>query len=327
MSEITISGKRWKHLDKPAFGMMNQISELVRFVEGTNVDRVPDLQGGSTIVIGSDYSGEHSTSDYEVLSLVLTDIENAGLWAIARRHVRESFLKDNRRFAFKNLNDQTLFRALPSFLYAADLMPGLLVTVLTHKEISSLFKLAGRIESSDPEIAAFPGWKPQVMERLLRVVHFISLFLSGLSRASQDVLWVTDEDAIAPNESKHRQLVEILGRVCSHYLAHTLGHIRVATTASDIGKRDVEDLVALPDLAAGALADVITRYSRTGTLVGAGLVVPIPDGCRPKTLHIMDWLSNSTGFLKKLCFAIDPIRNSTALSIRLLHFHGSRVRS
>jgi hypothetical protein len=116
-----------------------------------------------------------------------------------------------------------------------------------------MLKLVGRISASDPELSKFPGWKPAIMERLLRVVHFISLFVSGLSRSSQDVLWITDEDAIAPNERKHGELTRIFGQICSQYLAHDLGHIRVSTTASDTGKRDVENFVALPDFAAGAL--------------------------------------------------------------------------
>ena len=313
----------WKHLDNPAFGLMNQISELVHSLDVRQADRLPDLRRGSTILIGSDYSGDHAASEYQVLSFVLADIEHSVGWTRKRRRIRASLPDDGRRFAFKNLSERSLARALPDFVAAADQIPGLLVTVLTHKAVDSLFKLTGRIEPSDREISEFPGWKPKVMERLLRVVHFISLFVSGLSRPSQDVLWVTDEDAIVPNEAKHRELVTIFGRVCSHYLAHTLRHMRVATTASDSGKRDVEDFVSLSDLACGALAEVATRYRRTGTLVGGGVVTPVPRGLSSKTLHVMNWLSDDRHALKKLFLAIDPFDDSTALTVRLLNFHGS----
>jgi hypothetical protein len=319
--------QHWKHLDKPEFGLVNQVSALVHSIDLADFRRLPNLHRGSNILIGSDYGGDHRASDYEVLSFILADIEQSKRWDLERRQVRSSLLKDGRRFAFKNLRDRNLSRALPRFICAADHISGLLVGILTHKNIGSLFKLTGRIMASDPEISGFPGWKPVIMERLLRVVHFISLFLAGLSRFSQDVLWITDEDAIAPNESKHLELVTIFGRVCSHYLAHNLGHIRVGTTASDTGSRDVEDFVALPDLAAEALAEVVTLYARTQTSIIAGVSAPIPAGCTQKTLQLMNWLSNSSTRLKKLFFAIDPIHNSTALTVRLLNFHSSKTES
>lgn len=316
--------QRWIHLNKPAFGLINQVSELVQSLDEKDGNRLPDLRRGTRIIIGSDFSGEQSASEYEVMGLLFADIENAGRWAKSRLAVRSLLPNDGRRFAFKNLSEGSLSRALPSFVAAADQIPGLLVTILTHKSIPSLFKLTGRIQSSDEAISAFPGWKPRVMERLLRVVHFISLFLAGLSRPLHDVLWVTDEDAIVANVAKHRELVTMFGRVCSHYLPHTLREVRIATTASDTGKRDVEDFVAIPDLACGALAEVLTAYRRSNTLLGAELIAQVPSGLAPKTIDIMNWLAGDGGDLKKITFAIDPVPNSTALTVRLLHFHGSQ---
>jgi hypothetical protein len=303
--------------------MMNQLSELIQCVDLSDFDQLPDLRRGSIILIGSDYGGHHTSSDYEVLSFLLADIQHSSEWAIKRRRVRSELPNDGRRFAFKSLGDKALSRVLPQFLAAGDLIPGLLVSVLVHKHIASLFKLVGRIAESDPEISEFPGWKPKVMERLLRVAHFASLFIAGLSRANQDVLWITDEDAIAPNETKHQQLVTIFGRICSHYLSHNLSRIRVATTASDTGKRDVEDFVALSDLAAGALAEIVTLHARNGTLGFAGITVPVPDGCSYKTINIMNWLSDHRPALKKLSFSVDSIPDSKALTLRLLTFTGS----
>lgn len=119
---------------------MNQNSELIQCIDLSKFDGLPDLHQGSTILVGSDYGGHHASSDYEVLSFIIADIESSSAWAYERHRVRLTLPNDGRRFAFKSLGDQTLSRALPQFLAAGDLIPGLLFTVLVHKRILSLFK-------------------------------------------------------------------------------------------------------------------------------------------------------------------------------------------
>jgi hypothetical protein len=321
---LQLNAKRWRPLNKPQFGIVNQISNLVTSIDDEGGERLPDFRLGTTILVGSDYSSENATSDYEVTTFVFADIENGRRWETMRQLVRRS-LPDDRRFAFKNLGDRQLSAALGPFVSAADEMPGLVVTVLIHKRIQSLFKLTGKIRETDVEISAFPGWKPKVMERLLRVAHLVSLFLAGLSRPLQKVIWVTDQDAIVANEAKHRDFVTMVGRIASHYLPHNLLSLRVATTASDSGKRDVEDFVAIADLACGAFAEVLTGFSRDGVQLNSTIIVPPPAHLSPKTVQLMNWLSDDRRPLKKICFAINPIPKSTALSVQLLRFHGMTV--
>lgn len=312
----------WKHLDKPDFGLINKLSELVRDVDILEIDGLPNLRKGSTILIGSDYSGGHRSSEYEVLVFLFADIEGSRRWMIERSRLRYNFLSDGRRFSFKSLKDRTLMNALPHFLEASSYINGLLVGILTHKSIDSLFKKTGRITQLDPEIRGYPDWKPKVIEKLLRIVNFISLFIAGLSKPMQDVLWITDEDEIAPNKDRHYELVDIFGKICSHYLSHSLRHLRIATTASDTGKRDVEDFVSIADIAAGAISEVVSRHKRDGLIPSPNVIIPVIQGFNQKTIEIMNWLSNHKIPLKKLFFSIEPIPESTSLRVRLLHFVG-----
>jgi hypothetical protein len=106
----------------------------------------------------------------------------------ARRSLREDLLSDGRRFSYKSLNDRKRAAASCRFLEATDSIPGLAVVILVEKTIAFLFKSSGHIESSDPEIKLLPHWSPRVVERLLRVCHFVAFFLADLSREHQDIL-------------------------------------------------------------------------------------------------------------------------------------------
>jgi hypothetical protein len=100
-------------------------------------------------------------------------------------------------------------------------------------------------------------WKPNVQERLLRVLHLSAFLLSGLSVPGQDVLWIIDEDDIAANVTKLTDLTELFARALSSYSSHTLGHIRCGTTATaDDGGLALEDLTAIADLTTGALGEL-----------------------------------------------------------------------
>jgi hypothetical protein len=63
----------------------------------------------------------------------------------------------------------------------------------------------------------------------MRVVSLLGLLIAGFSAPGQDVLWATDEDAIAANAYRVRLLVDALALVSSNLLDHDLRHLRVAT--------------------------------------------------------------------------------------------------
>src|SRR5690606_15885909 len=88
-----------------------------------------------------------------------------------------------------------------------------------------------------------------------------SLLIAGLSRERQNVLWISDQDAIAANLDRHKQATNAIASVLSGYLPHPLGHIRIGTAQSDDGSKAIEDLLAIPDIAAGAWSEVCNSVS------------------------------------------------------------------
>ena len=97
-----------------------------------------------------------------------------------------------------------------------------------------------------PDLAAYSHLRASVFERMLRVVHLVSFFTAGLSRAGQDVLWFTDVDDIAANNERIVELTNVWANVFSHYLQHDLRHVRCGTTQCDNGTLQLEDLASIP---------------------------------------------------------------------------------
>ena len=184
--------------------------------------------------------------------------------------------------SFKNLGDKKRAAALPGFIDAAEQIQGLLLVVLVDKRIKRLFRQTGDDEREKGDGDLLSNWLPKVEEKLLRICHVAALLVAGLSRPGQNIVWISDQDEIAANDQRLRQLTEASGRIMSAYLEHSLGHLRVGTTASDSGTRDVEDFVAIADLAAGTLCEVLNAHRRAGVDFPLGMFVPNQKGMASK---------------------------------------------
>ena len=96
----------WHLPDRPNLGAMNSANSLIRRIDVVSPGALPDLRAASTIAIGSDYSGQHSTSNYEAFAFVLADLARSRPWFVARRELRDTLLSDGRRFSYKTLKDK-----------------------------------------------------------------------------------------------------------------------------------------------------------------------------------------------------------------------------
>ena len=200
----------WRHLNKPHIGVMNEFSSTIAGLELREPYALPSIHGQLFLIL-SDYSGDHDLAEYQSLSFLFADLQRCQKWEGMRLKLRQNYLSDGRRISFKGLRDKKQQIALPSLLTAADTIPGLSVTILIHKSIESLFTDSGYIDLNNPEFHDYRHWKIRSFEKMLRVVHFVSFFLSGLSRPGQDVLWITDQDEIAANDNRLRELTKLFG--------------------------------------------------------------------------------------------------------------------
>lgn len=315
---------QWGTLNSSVSGLMRGFSESISQMELRHPGLLPDIRKGDTIFIGSDYGGQHGLAQYETYTFILADFENCVTWGKLRRDWRRVFLSDGRRMSYKNLNDKRCRKALLPFLQATNSIPGLVVAVLVDKRIKTIFEPVAYLEIEKPPLKNSSHWKRPVFEKLLRIVHFASLFLSGLSRPYQNVIWITDEDEIVPNDERLREATNLFGIISSHYLNHTLGHFRWGTTKLDSRERQLEDLVSIADIVAGSLSSVLTKHKEQDTVPKSELMVPPPQNLPRKTKDIMNWFSDNTQILKRLVYAIEPLEGRTGFNLKHLRFHGSR---
>jgi hypothetical protein len=209
-------------------------------------------------------------------------------------------------------------------LDAVNELPGLSITFVIRNSVQSLFTEKGRLDCSSLDFESLQNLSSPLAEKFLRVTHLLSLIVAALSGPGQDLLWVTDEDAIAANETRVRQLVDTFARVSSHCLHHDLRHLRVATGKQDNGDLSLEDLLSIPDIVAGALSAAIEEmFGKHGT-PPSGMFLPPPEHISDKTRRVMDWFADTTQPLRRVTVMIDEVADTHHLRATHLQFHGLR---
>jgi hypothetical protein len=251
---------RWFHEDEaPHLGSMNVTSAVIALTEQRQPGIIPDLRRTPSFFIGSDTGGLHSSAEYEVTGFLCSNLEALGDWERDRSKLRATLLPDSRRMSYKGLNDKHRRRALVPFLHAANRISGLLFVIAIDRHVRTIFDAPFGISESVKQVPELQRWKSQSIERLMRTIHVASLLTRGLSAEGQDLWWFTDEDEIAANEERLRLMVNLFAVVSSHCLSHNMRHMRIGTTKSDTGRRDIEDYVAICDLASGTVQDCLAR--------------------------------------------------------------------
>jgi hypothetical protein len=338
-------------------GLGAELNRKMLEISMRDPDWLSGFREGSTVFIASDYSGEHAEALYQTMSFLITDFESVRyVWEEERLDVRRTYLRDDRRMSFKQLRDQQRWQALVPFLRAADSLSGLCLTVAVSSSVDSLFDGDAPINLSDPDLSMFAQWRPHILEKLARVVYVIAVLLAGMSRAGQDVVWITDDDAIAPNVSGLTAMTKLFVAVSSQFLPHMLGHARVGTPSmsamNESGRRRLEDLVAIPDLVAGAVAEILAAQTGKAEILTLSpphlelapnlpwsrLLLPhakpfkllrrsvggafSPDmNMTSKSAVILKWLADGVYPLKRLVCFVDPVPNSEEITINWLRFH------
>ena len=314
----TVKDKRWHPvpvLPRTLPALLNQ--EFIRLDEEYPL-ALPELRKATTLLVGSDYSGEATESPYSVFSFLVTSLESLGRWEPARIHIRQAYLKDSRRMSFKRLGDGQKQRALRPLLEAANGLEGLSFSIAIAKRCKSIFADRTPLDLSNPQFSAFRKWKPLVLEKAFFVLHVIGVLLGGLAAPGQNTLWFTDEDSIAANDQRVRELTQLFAWITSQYLRFMLGNCRVGTTKSDDGSRQIEDFVAIPDLIAGALAEQLA--AKTGDPEIAGVFWMHRPDFSDKTRNINWWFSDARKPLKRLFCVVDPTADGNGHLLSSFHF-------
>jgi len=320
----------WQSVRSDRLGLINSFDDAMVARQWRNPSAFPDLRGSESLLVFSDYGGDHQGSPYHGYAYLFVGSSSIPAWDRRRLTVRERFRIRNRSFAYKKLTDRRKLEALPHFLAAASPLQGLCVIVLIDKRVASLIDANG----VPPPTLAEELWpeakyKAATFERLMRVIHFNALFTAGLVGRGQNVIWITDRDEIAANPAQLSALTNALSRCLSAFLANkdeeslrfTLGHCRCGTTAFDVDLQ-LEDLAAIPDLAVGAVIDTISCYKKDDRRPRRNIVVPPPETVPPKAKTVLNWFSDDQMRLRRLVLLLEP-GQETLFQLKALDFHGS----
>jgi hypothetical protein len=294
---ITIDS-RWKQTTNPLYPWVATVNRIFAACQ------LPHLLG-PTIALMSDYGGEHRTSRYDTISILAFDSEARGEWEYRRRQIRSKILKDSRRMSFKNLADCRRKQALLPFLSAANTINGVCATFVIRKEIKHLCSLPEHFNEFQKHVNLEGSWNSKSFDRVIRLVHFVSLLIAGLSHPKQNVYWISDEDCLFANTRCSQDVVNLATYFTSHYVKYPLGELGIGTTQIDEADLGLEDLTAVPDLVAGGLAEIATSIAATyGGRIPVGLALSLPAKLSPKAKVLADWLADDTQSLKRptICF-------------------------
>lgn len=257
---------------------------------------------GSHILFGSDYSGSHAESRFQIFGFVIADADASPDWPNKCRQVRNTFLADGRRMSFKNLNDARRKRALIPFLEAAESLEGHVVAVAVTKNLNYLSTHHASMNIWKDLFGLNANWNDRAFEKMARITQFFSSFLSAWSSPGANISWMTDEDEIVANAGRLEDAHQFAARLSGVYLSHDLGEFMMNTPAIVSSEPAFEDFLAIPDLAAGMIGEVLAITPENGTR-SPGL-----NGQKELTQKsniIADWFWHSGGSLKKTCILID----------------------
>lgn len=212
--------------------------------------------------------------------------------------------------SYERLRDRSRRDAADAFLAVSDQLSGFLVTLMVEKTL--------RLFETEAIPDEFARWKRTPFERLLLATHLLSVLIAGITSPNQDVLWISDDDDLAPNESRLWDVCDVVGRISAHYLTHNLGHFRFATARADDGSRQIEDLLALPDFAAGWLPELLRAYQDTGAELSENIVTPPPESLPAKTRYLLTWAARPSRRLQHVAVFVEPNGARSAFLVRTL---------
>jgi hypothetical protein len=288
----------WKY--RPPTDDRNTVNFQLGNVESTGNFLYPNLRDESDLILASDYSGEHQGPEFQVLAFLLTHKNSVlGPWESARMSVRKAHLSEGsegRRMAFKKLNDALRINALSKFLDAASLLNGVLVCVAVDKAHSLRDRGTLRPLQHD--------WAPDTFEKLLRICVFGGGFVDGLRKEGQTLFWLTDDDAIVATENAQKDAAGLMGGYLHKHPGETLLVKLGIASQFDDGFR-AEDLLAIPDLAAGAFSEGLTELGKSNIPTSERSRTGIDLSLQIKTMLINAWRIDESMPLKHLNLVIN----------------------
>lgn len=280
---------------------------------------LPDLSSfeNQTVAIFSDYGGETS-SNYRAYSTLICGYNNIEVLTSLMRAVRRKYDLGTKEIAYKDFRMGQIQRALPEYLEGLDLVPGFLFTMVVDAKIRSFFGPGDKAHREQiSEIFRSAGLvvpKDAVAEKALRVTDQVAFLSALLASNGQNLFWMSDHDAIVPNEAGHKSTLELYQRLLEIYgpVGRKYGVIGGATPF-EVDEMGFKDLLSSTDVVAGVITKYLTDIDR-----GLDPWASLKNGAD----KVLDWLCHEGLGLKKMTIVIRQGDNGV-LNTSTLDFHST----
>lgn len=272
----------------------------------SQIRALPDFSDDTKIAVMSDFGGEHKEAQFNTYSFLLMAYNKVGPFEAKVRELRAKYdlLDPYSEFAFKDLSFGPRSRALPGFLHLIDnFIHGAVVTVAIDKNVGTVFgkskKEAHAVIEKQLTAMDLGKWKGATAEKMLRVCHAIAVFTALTTQGKQRLLWYCDDDAINEDSRErrfeHTQKIfaSVLGMYCQHEF-EILGFGK-----SFPGKSHLDDLLSIPDLAAGVVQDLLQAHDTRSDTIPAGR----------KKEALIRWIATQGKYLSKITIQISELPN------------------
>ena len=270
----------------------------------SKVAELPDFSEDTKLGVFSDFGGEHAGAEFATYSVLIMSLNKVGPFQTAIEALRRkySMVDPYSEFAYKKLSKGVRSRAIGEFLHIVDnFIHGALITVAIDKHLKTVFGVSkNHAHAGITEQLAAMGlgrWKGEVAEKAGRVCHTICAFLSLTMYPNQRVLWYCDNDSINENSGVRtfENTREIFARVLGMYTQNYLDVLGFAKSFTD--KSHYDDLLSVPDLAAGVVQDLLRAHKTGVDQVSGG----------EEKAAVMRWIANRSKFLSKITIQLVPL--------------------
>lgn len=264
---------------------------------------LPNLKAfnNESVAAFSDYSGEGS-GKYNTYSVLVCGWNLVGPFHNKMKEIRQKHSLGDKEISFKDFGMGQVARALPEYLVALNNLVPLLVTLAVDKRLATLFgpepKASKSLLVETLEDTGLGSWKPNVAEKLVRIVHLVAFFVGLLTNDGQKIFWMTDHDEISPNEEQFKNSLALFQRVLGLY-ARDGYKFPIIGGAIPFAERSIEmlDLLSVTDVVAGSLEQYLTQKDLAGV---EGIQV------KPGADHVLRWLAHDGIGIKKLNILMRP---------------------
>ena len=296
----------WRHINVPEAGYAHAMSVAIQRAGRVCPNLLWPVNDGIQLLL-SDYSGQHRGATHEVYSFLIATWDTVQDWLPLRDEFRARWLPDGRRISFKQLREPMRRRAYPHFLELVGLLQANLITFMIDCRVRTFVDGGPEALAAELNDCFLPGTSGSTIEKIYRIALFVAMIQAGLRDEAQQSYWISDQDEILDSFQKGEGFARL-----ATYLSFGLTGWRNAaeqgflTTAALDTPDWVEDMAAIPDIAAGACARLSshlpTFLGRPTWTIGRSSA-GVADW---RALAFANWLSEPRGIIRHVLVRLEP---------------------